>query len=208
MHTLLEENTLLVREYTALGKPFLVPTPPTPLAQTPRLLCFNTVLAQQIGLNPDWWQSLAGLTVLAGSQSLPQYPAQASVYCGHQFGVFVPQLGDGRALLIAELRSGTRYRQLQLKGAGQTPFSRMGDGRAVLRSSIREYVASEAMHALGIPTTRALSLTGSADPVQRETTETAAIVCRVSQSFLRFGHFEFLPAKTGLSNCTLCWNGI
>jgi uncharacterized protein YdiU (UPF0061 family) len=114
----------------------------------------------------------------------------ATVYSGHQFGVWAGQLGDGRALLLGEAETPAGPMELQLKGSGQTPYSRMGDGRAVLRSSIREFLASEAMHALGIPTTRALAVVGSPQPVRRETVESAAVVTRVAPSFLRFGHFE------------------
>ena len=114
----------------------------------------------------------------------------ASVYSGHQFGVWAGQLGDGRALLLGEVNSDLGPMELQLKGAGATPYSRRGDGRAVLRSSIREYLCSEAMHGLGIPTTRALALTASPQPVRRETIESAAVVTRVAPSFIRFGHFE------------------
>lgn len=172
--------------YAALGYPYHVPVAPTPLP-TPALLHFNAELAAELGLAaPD--DSL--LAILCGNQPWPDYEPLASVYAGHQFGQFVPQLGDGRALTIAEVhdRHGRR-RELQLKGAGPTPFSRRADGRAVLRSSIREYLASEAMHALGVPTTRCLSLVGSPLPVRRERYESAAVVCRVSPSFVRFGSF-------------------
>src|SRR6476646_12139133 len=103
------------------------------------------------------------------------------LYSGHQFGVYVPQLGDGRAILLGEVRNerGEKW-DLHLKGAGLTPFSREGDGRAVLRSTIREYLCGEAMHGLGIPTTRALCIVGSTEPVQRETVETAAVLCRMA----------------------------
>jgi uncharacterized protein YdiU (UPF0061 family) len=118
----------------------------------------------------------------------------ATVYSGHQFGVWAGQLGDGRALLLGQSEplpgSSLGSQEWQLKGAGKTPFSRMGDGRAVLRSSIREYLCSEAMHGLGIPTTRALSLIGSPATVYREEAETAAVIARLAPSFLRFGHFE------------------
>lgn len=184
-------DSILVQEYASLGAPYLAVVPATPLRTPASLLHLNTELASHIGLNADKLSSTPGIDVLSGNTPFPGYQSLASVYCGHQFGQFVPQLGDGRALLVAEIRKGKQYRQLQLKGAGPTPYSRHADGRAVLRSSIREYLASEAMHALGIPTTRALSLTASADPVFRETTETAAIVCRVSESFMRFGHAEF-----------------
>ena len=114
----------------------------------------------------------------------------ASVYSGHQFGVWAGQLGDGRAIGLGEVEHDGQRLELQLKGAGRTPYSRMGDGRAVLRSSIREFLCSEAMHHLGIPTTRALCVIGSDQPVRRETVETAAVVTRVAPSFVRFGHFE------------------
>jgi serine/tyrosine/threonine adenylyltransferase len=184
-------DSILVQEYASLGAPYLAEVPATPLRTEAGLVHLNKTLTNEIGLNAEQLASSPGIDFLSGNAPFPDYKSRASVYCGHQFGVFVPQLGDGRALLVAEVRKGKQYRQLQLKGAGPTPYSRHADGRAVLRSSIREYLASEAMHALGIPTTRALSLTASADPVFRETTETAAVVCRVSESFMRFGHVEF-----------------
>ena len=176
--------------FAALGEPYSTAIPARPLP-TPSLLHVNTALADQLGLS----SSIASpefTALMAGNTAWPGYESRASVYAGHQFGQFVPQLGDGRALLIAEIddRHG-QPQELQLKGAGPTPYSRHADGRAVLRSSIREYLCSEAMHGLGIPTTRALALVGSPQPVRRETVETAAVVCRVAPSFLRFGHFEF-----------------
>lgn len=150
---------------------------------------FNSVLAAELGLD-ETGEGL--LEILSGNRPWPGYAPLASVYAGHQFGSWVSQLGDGRALLIAEIaKPGGGRAELQLKGSGQTPYSRGADGRAVLRSSIREYLCSEAMHALGVPTTRCLSLIASPFPVMRETVETAAVVCRVAPSFLRFGHFEF-----------------
>ena len=114
------------------------------------------------------------------------------VYSGHQFGVWAGQLGDGRAITLGELAIGEKAElwDLQLKGAGSTPYSRFADGRAVLRSSIREYLCSEAMYGLGIPTTRALCLIDSDSPVYREEVETAAVICRVARSHIRFGSFE------------------
>jgi uncharacterized protein YdiU (UPF0061 family) len=166
--------------------------PCTPMQTSCSLLHWNKALALELGLNANNAPpSPEFIAVLVGNAAWPEYNSVASVYCGHQFGVFVPQLGDGRALMIAELRHGATYRQLQLKGAGPTPYSRHADGRAVLRSSIREYLASEAMRGLGIPTTQALSICASNDLVYRETPETAAVVCRVAESFLRFGHVEF-----------------
>jgi len=164
---------------------------PTPLPE-PYFVAASPAAAQLLGVDPDALRSpdvvepLAGSAVLAGTDPL------AAVYSGHQFGVYVPQLGDGRALLLGGARgSDGNLWELQLKGAGKTPYSRMGDGRAVLRSSIREFLCSEAMHALGIPTTRALAVMGSDAPVFRETVETAAVVTRMAPSFVRFGSFEY-----------------
>ena len=164
---------------------------PTPLPD-PYLVAKSDAAAARLGLapgrfdDPDFIAALTGSTPLAGADPL------AAVYSGHQFGVYVPRLGDGRALLLGEIvgPGGERW-EMQLKGAGKTPYSRMGDGRAVLRSSIREFLASEAMHGLGIPTTRALAVTGSDYPVVRETVETAAVVTRLAPSFVRFGSFEY-----------------
>jgi uncharacterized protein YdiU (UPF0061 family) len=142
-------------------------------------------------------QALAGNSLMTGSQPL------ATVYSGHQFGQWAGQLGDGRAIWLGEAQSAQGPQEIQLKGAGRTPYSRGGDGRAVLRSSIREYLCSEAMHGLGIPTTRALSLVASPEPVRRETLETAAIVARVAPSFLRFGHFEHFAAQVDTDSLRL-----
>ncbi len=148
---------------------------------------WNEALASSLGLaagpSTAWLQRLSGHTVAA---------PWCSAYAGHQFGVWAGLLGDGRAHTLGCLNTEQGPQEIQLKGAGLTPFSRMGDGRAVLRSSIREYLCSEAMAGLGIPTTRALALVGSPLPVQRETRETAAIVTRVAPSFMRIGHFEHL----------------
>ncbi len=162
---------------TALPDPYLVSTSPTAAALV-------GLGPQDLGREP-WLAALAGNRVLPGSDPL------AAVYAGHQFGVWAGQLGDGRALLLGEaIGPDDRHWELQLKGAGKTPYSRMGDGRAVLRSSIREFLCSEAMHALGIPTTRALCVMGSDHPVFRENAETAAVVTRMAPSFIRFGSFE------------------
>ncbi|HTK01564.1 MAG TPA: YdiU family protein [Bordetella sp.] len=161
----------------------------------PRLLHANPDAAALIGLAPEALRSPEFLQVFAGMQALPGGDTLAAVYSGHQFGVWAGQLGDGRAHLLGEVLGPQGPWELQLKGAGMTPYSRMGDGRAVLRSSVREYLASEAMHGLGIPTTRALALVVSDDPVMRETVETAAIVTRMSPSFVRFGSFEHWSAR-------------
>ncbi|HEY0913923.1 MAG TPA: YdiU family protein [Solimonas sp.] len=188
--TLSLHNLPLDHAYAALGGSYHARVHPAPLSDA-RLLHFNADAAALVGLPPGAAQDPRFLEVMAGNAELPGGDYLASLYAGHQFGQWVPQLGDGRAMLVAAVGSpGGGSWELQLKGAGQTPFSRFADGRAVLRSSIREYLCSEAMHHLGIPTTRALCLVGSAEPVRRETLETAAVVCRMAPSFVRFGHFE------------------
>lgn len=155
----------------------------------PRWVAINHDLASQLGWDSQAWGDEA-LQVFSGNALWPGMRPLATVYSGHQFGQWAGQLGDGRALLLGEVDTPMGAQELQLKGAGPTPYSRRGDGRAVLRSSIREYLCSEAMHGLGIPTTRALCLSASPLGVRRETVETAAVVTRVAPSFLRFGHFE------------------
>ncbi|MGO1246578.1 MAG: protein adenylyltransferase SelO [Oceanisphaera sp.] len=161
---------------------------PAPL-RSPRLLLLNKDLADELGMalpEAHWRDMTSGQQLIAGMQPFAQ------VYAGHQFGGFSPQLGDGRAMLLGEViaPNGQRW-DLHLKGGGKTPYSRFGDGRAVLRSSLREYLASEAMHHLGIATTRALALVGSQEPVYREQVESGAGLLRAAHSHLRFGHFEF-----------------
>ncbi|MES2885204.1 MAG: YdiU family protein [Pseudomonadota bacterium] len=165
---------------------------PQPLL-TPRLLAWSDQAAALLGLGDAVRADPALLAVLAGNAVPEGALPTATAYGGHQFGQWAGRLGDGRAILLGAVQGpeGERW-QVQLKGAGPTPYSRGADGRAVLRSSIREYLASEAMHGLGIPTTRALALVGSALAVRRETMETAAVVTRLSPSFIRFGHFEWL----------------
>lgn len=163
---------------------------PTPLNKS-RLIWHNDTLAEQLGIpdslfHPDGPAGVwGGETLLAGMSPLAQ------VYSGHQFGVWAGQLGDGRGILLGEqlLADGSTM-DWHLKGAGLTPYSRMGDGRAVLRSTLRESLASEAMHYLGIPTTRALAIVTSETPVYRETVEAGAMLMRLAQSHMRFGHFE------------------
>jgi uncharacterized protein YdiU (UPF0061 family) len=170
---------------------------PTPLA-TPEWVAKNDALRQSLCLSQDIWTSPRVLHALAGNTLLQGSHPTASVYSGHQFGVWAGQLGDGRAISLGEIVTPAGVQDLQLKGAGPTPYSRRGDGRAVLRSSIREFLASEAMHGLDIPTTRALCITGSPTKVYREEAETAAVVTRVAPSFIRFGHFEHFAALDDL----------
>ncbi len=177
--------------FTALGSAFFTPLRPTPLPQ-PHWVGTSAEVGALLGLPEAWQQRDDALQAFTGNALLPGSQPLASVYSGHQFGVWAGQLGDGRAILLGETATG---QEVQLKGSGRTPYSRMGDGRAVLRSSIREFLCSEAMHALGIPTTRALCVTGSPAPVQREEVETAAVVTRVAPSFIRFGHFEHFAAR-------------
>ncbi|MBZ2167562.1 protein adenylyltransferase SelO [Marinobacter sp. F4216] len=181
--------------YLELPERFYTRVQPTPLINT-RLVCFNHALAEDMGFRtdrPDEWAQVG-----AGAELLEGMDPVAMKYTGHQFGAYNPDLGDGRGLLLWETvgADGRRW-DWHLKGAGQTPYSRFGDGRAVLRSTIREYLCSEAMAGLGIPTTRALFMTSSTEPVQRETIETAATLMRVTASHIRFGHFEFASYHMG-----------
>ncbi len=164
---------------------------PLPLP-APYLVAASAQVADMLGLAPEMLASPEWLDIIAGNRIPEGAQPMAAVYAGHQFGAWAGRLGDGRALLLGEVagRDGIQH-ELQLKGSGPTPYSRMGDGRAVLRSSIREFLCSEAMAALGIPTTRALAVVGSDQPIIRETVETAAVVMRVAPSFVRFGNFEY-----------------
>ncbi|WP_373992120.1 YdiU family protein [Duganella sp. BuS-21] len=176
----------LDNSFASLPPAFYTRLMPTPLP-APYLVAASAAAASLIGLPPDLADSL---DVLIGNAVPERGQALAAVYSGHQFGVWAGQLGDGRAILFGEVQTAQGPMELQWKGAGLTPYSRMGDGRAVLRSSIREFLCSEAMHALGIPTSRALSVAGSDQGVIRETVETAAVVVRMAPSFVRFGSFE------------------
>jgi uncharacterized protein YdiU (UPF0061 family) len=174
------------------------PAEPSPVA-APRLLALNEELAAELGLRTEWLRGPEGLAMLAGNRFPQGTRPIAQAYAGHQFGQFVPQLGDGRAVLIGELtdRHG-RLRDLQLKGSGQTRFSRNGDGRAALGPMMREYIVSEAMHALGIPTTRTLALVATGEHVYRETRLPGAIIARVAASHIRVGTFQYLAARDDL----------
>ncbi|MBF5043849.1 YdiU family protein [Aggregicoccus sp. 17bor-14] len=175
---------------------------PTPVAQ-PRLVALSPEVVAMLGLDEASLRSPEGAQVLGGNALWPGMDPYAANYGGHQFGNWAGQLGDGRAIVLGELVGPDgRHHELQLKGAGRTPYSRRADGRAVLRSSIREFLCSEAMHHLGVPTTRALSLVATGEPVIRDMfydghpeAEPGAIVCRVAPSFLRFGNFELCASR-------------
>lgn len=162
----------------------------TPFAE-PKLLAYSADTAALLQLPAAFFNQTDAADYLSGKKLFAGSSPVAQKYAGHQFGHYNPELGDGRGLLLGDVKGadGKNY-DLHLKGAGRTPYSRFGDGRAVLRSSIREFLASEAMHHLGIPTSRALSLVGSTEPVQRETIEQGAMVIRLCPSHIRFGHFE------------------
>jgi len=163
---------------------------PTPLP-APYLVSFNANAAHLIDLDSEEMSRADFAEHFTGNRLLPGSEPLSMLYAGHQFGHFVPQLGDGRAILLGEIRNRTgELWDVQLKGAGMTPYSRGADGRAVLRSTIREYLCSEAMHGLGIPTSRALCIVGSDEEVYRERIETAAVLTRLSPSHVRFGSFE------------------
>lgn len=182
----------LTNSFAALPPEFYTRLPSTPLP-TPYLVCASEAAAELIGLDPAEFDAPEFTEVFSGNAELPGSQPLAAVYSGHQFGVWAGQLGDGRAMLLGEVPSLAKpcgVMELQLKGSGQTPYSRMGDGRAVLRSSIREFLCSEAMAALGIPSSRALCVIGSDLRVMREQPETTAVVTRMSSNFVRFGSFE------------------
>ena len=181
--------------YARLPEHFFARLSPTPVAR-PRLITFNESLASELrvdirGLEPD-----GVAAVFAGNVMPPGAEPIAMAYAGHQFGNFVPQLGDGRAILLGEVldRNGER-RDIQLKGAGRTPFSRRGDGRAALGPVLREYLISEATHALGIPTTRALAAVLTGEPVYRDRQLPGAVLTRVASSHIRVGTFQYFAAR-------------
>lgn len=189
------ETLAFDNRYARLPGDFYARVAPTPLAR-PHLVAANPDAAARIGLDPAELERPEFPRYFSGGLALPGSDPIAMLYAGHQFGTWVPQLGDGRALLLGEVvgPDGTRW-DLHLKGAGRTPFSRDGDGRAVLRSTVREYLCSEAMHGLGVPTTRALCIVGSDEPVRRERVETAAMMVRLAPSHVRFGTFQVFAAR-------------
>ena len=183
------------QSYAELPAHFYAEIAPTPVRE-PMLLRLNLALAEELGLDAEWLASPDGVAMLAGNRLPETARPIAMAYAGHQFGQFVPSLGDGRAILLGEVidRDGRR-RDVQLKGAGRTPFSRSGDGRAVLGPVLREYILGEAMQGLGIPTTRALAMVATGEPVFRDYAEPGAILTRVAASHIRVGTFEYFARR-------------
>src|SRR6478736_9369094 len=184
----------LQNTYSALPSRFYARVAPAP-AKDPRLVVLNSRLAEELDFDPAVLER-EGATWFSGNQTPDDADPIALAYAGHQFGSFVPQLGDGRAILLGERvgRDGVR-RDIQLKGSGRTPFSRNGDGRAALGPMLREYLISEAMHALGVPTTRSLAAVISGESVMRETALPGAVLTRVAASHIRVGTFQFFAAR-------------
>jgi serine/tyrosine/threonine adenylyltransferase len=187
------ENT-----YARLPERFYARLNPTPVA-APRLVKVNVKLARRLGLDPDALASEQGVEILAGNRVAEGAEPLALAYAGHQFGYYVPVLGDGRANLLGEVTGcdGTRY-DIQLKGSGPTPFSRRGDGRAALGPVLREYIVSEAMAALGVPTTRTLAAVTTGEPVFREAVLPGAVLTRVAASHLRVGTFQYFATRSDI----------
>ncbi|PST26434.1 YdiU family protein [Mesorhizobium plurifarium] len=180
--------------YARLPQNFYARVEPGPVAE-PWLIKFNRPLAEELGLDIEALER-DGAAIFSGNKVPPGAEPLAMAYAGHQFGTFVPQLGDGRAILLGEVTDASgRRRDIQLKGAGQTPYSRRGDGRAALGPVLREYIVSEAMHALGVPTTRALAAAVTGQPVYREQILPGAVFTRVAASHIRVGTFQFFAAR-------------
>ncbi|KAA0969538.1 YdiU family protein [Aureimonas fodinaquatilis] len=181
--------------YSRLPDRFFQRIAPT-VVSGPQLIRLNEPLARELGLDPEFLRSPAGVEILAGNQIAEGSDPIALAYAGHQFGNFVPQLGDGRAILLGELVSADgQRRDIQLKGPGRTAFSRQGDGRAALGPVLREYIVSEAMAALGIATTRSLAAVSTGEKVWRETVQPGAVLTRIAASHVRIGTFQFFAAR-------------
>jgi len=181
-------STIVLRDQFASELPEMAVQWQAEAAPDPRVLALNEGLAEELGLDAAWLRSPDGVGLLVGTVVPEGAIPVAQGYAGHQFGGFVPRLGDGRALLLGELTDG---RDLHLKGSGRTPFARGGDGLAAVGPMLREYVISEAMHALSIPTTRSLAVVATGRPVHRETTLPGAVLARVAASHLRVGSFQY-----------------
>ncbi len=189
------QKQLFTNRFHSLGSDFYSHQMPTPLYK-PELIHINQSAARLLDETADTLNNTQFRDFICGNMTLQQSQPVAAIYAGHQFGHFVPQLGDGRALLLGEIKnSRNEHWEIQLKGAGITPYSRQGDGRAVLRSTIREYLCSEAMHGLGIATTRSLAMVDSQEEVFREQPESGAVMARMAPSFIRFGSFELFASR-------------
>ena len=185
--TLFNFDNTFVRDLPGLYEPWQAAP-----ASAPRLLAFNTDLAAELGVDADALQGPKGVAVLVGNAIADGASPVAQAYAGHQFGSYSPRLGDGRALLLGEILDASGHRRdLSLKGSGRTPFARGGDGRAAVGPMLREYLISEAMHALAIPTTRSLAVTATGDEITRETMLPGAVLARVAASHIRVGTFEY-----------------
>ena len=181
--------------YSSLGDSFYSKISPTPV-ESPNIVKLNYELADELGINLSKISSTKLANFFSGNLIAEDSKPLAMVYAGHQFGHFVPQLGDGRAILLGEVIDKFNLRRdIQLKGSGITPYSRQGDGRAALGPIIREYILSEAMYSLGIPTTRSLTLVTTGEPVFREKTLPGAILTRVAYGHIRTGTFQFFAAR-------------
>src|ERR1700736_6673912 len=188
-------GSAFIESYARLPVHFFTRVDPTRVAD-PTLIAFNSALASELGLDVHGLDPRALAEIFSGNRAVPGTLPIAMVYAGHQFGQFVPQLGDGRAILLGEVRDRFgRRRDIQLKGSGRTPYSRSGDGRAALGPVLREYLVSEAMHALGIPATRALAAVATGETVFREKALPGAILTRVAASFVRVGTFQYFAAR-------------
>lgn len=189
--TLFAFDNSFVREVPGLSVPWTAAPAPAP-----ELLVLNTDLVTELGVDPAALRTPAGVALLVGHGLPDDVTTVAQAYAGHQFGSYVPRLGDGRALLLGEVLDRTGHRRdLHLKGSGRTPFARGGDGKAAVGPMLREYVIGEAMHGLGIPTTRALAVVATGERVQRETSLPGAVLCRVAASHLRVGTFQYAAAS-------------
>lgn len=185
----------LGQSFATLPEQFYSPVAPSPVV-APAWMGFNQKLAEELGLDLAYWRGDDGLQILAGNKVAPNSQPVAMAYAGHQFGNWVPQLGDGRAHILGDVANASEQTlDVQLKGSGPTPFSRNGDGRAAIGPVLREYVMSEAMHNLGVPTTRALAAISTGERVQRETGLPGAILTRLATSFVRVGTFQYFMAR-------------
>ncbi len=190
----MRQNIPFSNSYATLPEKFYSRVLPTHV-KTPKLIKLNLPLAHELGLDEDWLSSNEGVAMLAGNFVPEGADPLACVYAGHQFGHFTPQLGDGRAILLGEITGKTGRRDIQLKGSGLTPYSRRGDGRAALGPVLREYIISEAMFALGIPTTRTLACVKTGEGVVRDNILPGAVLTRIASSHIRIGTFQYFAAK-------------